>query len=79
MSPTYEAGVGAEIITPRFRTDDRSFRSVLNFGTHLALGCDFGEARQHEISLRAEHFSNAGIRRPNPGENFVQLRYAYRF
>ncbi|WP_258186947.1 acyloxyacyl hydrolase [Variovorax sp. WS11] len=28
---------------------------------------------------RAPYFSNAGIRHPNPGENSIQLRYAYRF
>jgi hypothetical protein len=25
-------------------------------------------------SLRLQHFSNAGIREPNPGINFAQLR-----
>lgn len=30
-------------------------------------------------ALRLQHFSNASIRHPNPGENFVQLRYARRF
>ena len=24
-----------------------------------------------------QHFSNADTKKPNPGENFVQLRYAY--
>jgi len=27
--------------------------------------------------LRVQHISNARIKRPNPGGNFVQLRYAY--
>jgi lipid A 3-O-deacylase len=26
-----------------------------------------------------QHFSNAGIKKPNPGETFLRLRYAYRF
>ncbi|RYG65377.1 acyloxyacyl hydrolase, partial [bacterium] len=30
-----------------------------------------------EIALRIEHFSNASIQKPNPGQNFVQLRYAW--
>jgi hypothetical protein len=34
--------------------------------------------RQRELVLRVEHFSNAGIKHPNPGENYVQLRYTHR-
>jgi hypothetical protein len=44
----------------------------------MAVGRMFGAERQHELVLRLEHFSNAGIDHPNPGENFVQLRYAHR-
>ena len=32
-----------------------------------------------EIVLRAEHFSNAGIKPPNPGQNFLELRYVHHF
>ena len=39
----------------------------------------FGEQKLNEISLRFEHHSNAAIKQPNPGENFLQLRYARRF
>jgi len=31
------------------------------------------------VALRIQHFSNAGLSEPNPGANFVQLRYAYTF
>jgi len=31
------------------------------------------------FSLRVQHFSNAGIKEPNPGETFYKVRYAYRF
>ena len=42
-------------------------------------GRNFGARQEHELVLRVEHFSNAGIKHPNPGENFAQLRYTYRF
>jgi lipid A 3-O-deacylase len=74
-----EAGLGLTATSSLYRTADRRFSTRFNFGTHLGVGRSFGERRQHELSLRLEHFSNAGIRHPNPGENFVQLRYAYRF
>jgi hypothetical protein len=27
--------------------------------------------------LRLQHFSNAGIKKPNPGEDFLQLRLSF--
>lgn len=74
-----EIGVGANFILPLFRSGDRRFSTEFNFGDHFALGRDFGKRDRHELALRVEHFSNAGINHPNPGENFTQLRYSYRF
>jgi hypothetical protein len=39
----------------------------------------FGPADEDEIALRVQHYSNGGIKQPNPGINFLQLRYAHRF
>jgi lipid A 3-O-deacylase len=73
-----EAGIGATLTTVAYQTDRKRFSTRFNFGDHLAVGKSFGAARAHELSLRLEHFSNAGIKQPNPGENFVQLRYLYK-
>jgi lipid A 3-O-deacylase len=73
-----ELGVGANYIIPLYRTDHKRFSTEFNFGDHFAIGRQFGERRQHELALRVEHFSNAGIEHPNPGENFLQIRYSYR-
>ncbi|MDP9920711.1 hypothetical protein J2W24_006393 [Variovorax boronicumulans] len=75
----FETGVGVTATSSRYRTRQKSFSTSFNFSTHLAVGRSFGAQREHEIALRLEHFSNAGIKHPNPGENFVQLRYARRF
>jgi lipid A 3-O-deacylase len=71
-----EVGVGANYIVPIFNSGEKHFSTEFNFGDHVAIGRDFGRS---EVSIRMEHFSNAGIEHPNPGENFGQLRYAYRF
>lgn len=71
-----EAGVGVNYIVPLFNTGHKRFSTEFNFGDHFAIGRDFGRS---ELSARIEHFSNAGISHPNPGENFGQLRYAFRF
>ena len=73
-----EIGVGLNYILPLYRSGSKRFSTEFNFGDHVAIGRDFGSRGQHEIAVRAEHFSNAGIAHPNPGENFAQLRYSYR-
>jgi lipid A 3-O-deacylase len=73
-----EAGIGATLTTVAYQTDRKRFSTRFNFGDHLAVGRSFGLTRAHELSLRLEHFSNAGIKQPNPGESFVQLRYLYK-
>ncbi|VWX61855.1 Lipid A deacylase (fragment) [Burkholderiales bacterium 8X] len=73
-----DTGVGLTVTSSIYRSRERAFSTRFNFGTHLAIGRRFGQRAEHEIALRVEHFSNAGIKRPNPGENFIQLRYTRR-
>lgn len=72
-----ELGIGANLILPVYQSERKRFSTTFNFGDHLGAGRYFGRSEQHELSLRLEHFSNAGIQEPNPGENFVQVRYAW--
>jgi hypothetical protein len=74
-----EGGIGATITSSLYRSGDKHFSTTFNFGDHVGLGVTFGMKRQHELVLRAEHYSNAGIEHPNPGQNLLQLRYAYHF
>jgi len=74
-----EAGIGANLVTPLYRSRDKRFSTKFNLGDHVAVSREFGAKREHEIALRFQHFSNGGIEHPNPGENFVQLRYLRRF
>lgn len=74
-----EAGIGFNTLVPIYRSGDKRFSTAFNFGDHIALVKQFGDDRRHEVALRFQHYSNAGIHQPNPGENFVQLRYTQRF
>lgn len=74
-----EGGVGATLMSDLYRTNGKRFSTRFNFGSHVAIGWLLDEQRLQELSLRVEHYSNAGIRHPNPGENFLQARYAHRF
>ncbi len=69
-----EGAIGVNALTPLYRTRDKRFSTAFNFGDHIAFGYRMREGRHWEWLLRLQHFSNAGINHPNPGENFVQLR-----
>lgn len=71
-----EAGIGVDLLNPAYQRAHKRFSTRYNFGEQLGLVYQAGAA--HELSLRLQHDSNAGLRKPNPGENFLQLRYAYR-
>ncbi|HYL90521.1 MAG TPA: acyloxyacyl hydrolase, partial [Burkholderiales bacterium] len=32
---------------------------------------------RYDVSMRLQHLSNAGIKNPNPGVNFLQVRFQY--
>lgn len=74
-----EGGIGLSYFDRLYRTPDKLMSSRFNFYDMLGVGYSFGEARRHELGLRLVHVSNAGIKKPNPGEETVQLRYAMRF
>ena len=74
-----EGGIGLNVIFPKYDTRKKEFSTTFNFGDHVAVGKRFGADQQHEWSLRVQHFSNARIEKPNPGENFLQFRYTQRF
>jgi lipid A 3-O-deacylase len=79
-SPWYlEVGVGASWLDRRFVTPDREFSTQWNFYDVLGMGRSFGPAARHELGLRWVHVSNGGIKKPNPGQDFLQLRYVARF
>ncbi len=74
-----EGGVGANFLLPVYQSESKRFSTTFNFGDHLAIGRRWGQDGRHELALRIQHFSNAGIKKPNPGEDFLQLRYSRRF
>jgi len=74
-----EVGIGANYILPLYQSGTKRFSTQFNFGDHIAVGKEFGRDAKEEVSMRFQHYSNAGIDHPNPGENFFQLRYVHRF
>jgi lipid A 3-O-deacylase len=74
-----EGGVGLSVMDRNFETPQKHMGSSWNFYDTLAIGTAIGTERISEVSLRISHLSNAGIRKPNPGENFIQVRVTMHF
>lgn len=52
---------------------------MFQFGDHLGLAYRFGEKGALDASYRFQHLSNAGIKEPNNGIDFHQIRLQYHF
>lgn len=74
-----EAGTGVSFANRYYRSGTDQFGSRYSFASHIGVGRNFGAQGEHELSLRVQHSSNAGLKEPNPGENFLLLRYAHAF
>ena len=74
-----EAGIGVSWLDHELHTPERTFSTRLNFSDNLGVGRSFGARSEHELSLRWQHTSNAGIRKPNPGQDLLLVRYAHAF
>jgi hypothetical protein len=79
ISPYVEGAIGFHLIQPVRLAPDRGFSSAFQFGDHVGAGARFGEGRRYDLSLRYQHLSNGGIKKPNNGINFTQLRFQYHF
>ena len=73
-----EAGVGAHLLS-HSSIGDKRMSTAFQFGTHVGFGYRFGAKSAYEVGYRFQHVSNAGIKTPNPGINFHQLRVQYHF
>ncbi|MFO1324485.1 MAG: acyloxyacyl hydrolase [Burkholderiales bacterium] len=73
-----EAGVGIHLLS-HTSIDERIFSTAFQFGELVGMGINFGEREQYGIGLRVQHISNGGIKEPNYGMTFGELRFAYRW
>ena len=78
-TPYLEAAIGIHILSDLDIGTGSELSTRFQFGDHIGAGLRFGAQREHDLSLRLQHLSNAGIRNPNPGVNFLQLRFQHHF
>ncbi|MGQ0656255.1 MAG: acyloxyacyl hydrolase [Betaproteobacteria bacterium] len=79
-SPVYfEGAIGFHYLSDYPSRGGSAFATRFQFGDHLGVGVRFGERRAHDLSVRLQHVSNAGIKNPNPGINLILARYQHHF
>jgi len=73
-----EIAVGFHLLS-KTSLGDKRFSTAFQFGDHLGVGYRFGAKGAFDLSYRYQHLSNAGIKKPNNGINFNQIRLQYHF
>jgi len=68
-----EAAIGMHLVQRRI-SQHRVFSTAFQFGDHIGIGM---RARDYDAGIALQHLSNASIRHPNPGINFILLRYQH--
>jgi len=71
-----ELGSGPTIAN-RSEFAGRDLSTRFQFGSHLGVGILI--QKSHRLGIRYSHYSNAGIKKPNPGLDLLQVAYTYRF
>src|SRR5258707_9171931 len=66
-----DTGVGVHLLSETRISGLLEFSTKFQFGNHLGAGYRHG---RYDASVRLQHLSNAGLRNPNPGINFLQIR-----
>jgi len=74
VRPFVEVAIGVHGISETW-ISGRDLSSNFHFGSHAGAGWYFGKNDRYELGLHIQHLSNAGIEVPNPGINFVLIKF----
>lgn len=72
-----EGGIGANLFSELYNNDDNRLSTAFQFGDHLGVG--YVTDNKWDLGLRIQHYSNASIKRPNSGVNFIIASARYSF
>jgi lipid A 3-O-deacylase len=72
-----EIGIGYHLFSELYNNDDNRLSTAFQFGDHFGGGYAFDNG--WEATFKVQHYSNASIKRPNSGANFLVLKVARPF
>ncbi len=71
-----EAGTGLTVLS-RTNFAGKELSTKFQFGSHLGLGVLISNS--HRLGVRYSHYSNANIKKPNPGLDLLEVSYTYQY
>ncbi len=77
ITPFLEVGIGISLFTET-RADHRKLSTVYQFEDHIGLGFKLGKEQKYDLKVSYWHYSNADLKRPNSGVNFIMTTFGYR-
>lgn len=72
-----EAGVGLHLLSEIYDNNGRHFSSNFQFGDHIGFG--YVLKNGWDLGFKIQHYSNGGVKHPNPGVNYAVLKAGYTF
>ena len=78
IAPYAEIGVGLSWLS-QTEIQGRILSLHFQFEDKAGIGMRFGKKQQYDVSLRAYHYSNASIKRPNSGVNLAMMSFGIWF
>jgi len=72
-----EGGIGLYLLSHTINNDATHMSTSFEFGSHVGTGLRIGERRDIRVGIALQHLSNAGIKEPNGGVNFVLLSASF--
>jgi hypothetical protein len=72
-----EGGIGANLFSELYNNSDNQLSTAFQFGDHVGIG--YVTANKWDLGLKFQHYSNASIKRPNSGANFLVVGARYQF
>jgi lipid A 3-O-deacylase len=77
IGPYLEIGTGPHLLSELYDNNRRQLSTRFQFGSLLGIGYVF--SNKLDAAIRYQHYSNASIKKPNDGVNFLIVRLSYAF
>src|SRR6185295_8647196 len=72
-----EGGIGLYLLSHTINNDATHMSTSFEFGSHAGVGLRLGERRETRVGIALQHLSNAGIKEPNSGVNFLLVSASF--
>jgi hypothetical protein len=72
-----EGGIGLYMLSHTINNDVTHMSTSFEFGSHVGAGLRIGERRETRVGIALQHLSNAGIKEPNSGVNFLVVSASF--